>query len=127
MGTNKPLCLYGQSLPTCSFPLLLSHPPIRSTLNFMLHLHVPKTCGLALHLCTLVQDLDAPATLQDRQPKVATATSTIPPPTQRPSASGVSLTQPKPKCMGIFLGGAKQPRGRNGSVIGQPLCCDALR
>jgi hypothetical protein len=32
-----------------------------------------------------------------------------------------------PKCMGLFIGGSKILRGRNGSSVGQLVCCDNLR
>ena len=35
--------------------------------------------------------------------------------------------QPAAKCMGLFLGGPKRERGRNGAAAGAVLCCNHLR
>ena len=43
------------------------------------------------------------------------------------SSQNPSLPKPVAKCMGIFLGGPNRERGRNGSSIGNVLCCDHLR
>lgn len=32
-----------------------------------------------------------------------------------------------PKCMGLWLGGTKYVRGRNGSAVGAITCCDSIR
>eukprot|EP00798_Chlamydomonas_sp_ICE-L_P015611 gene15611-21716_t len=32
-----------------------------------------------------------------------------------------------PKCMGLFIGGSHAPQGRNGSAIGEIMCCGNMR
>jgi len=41
-------------------------------------------------------------------------------PSRHPSFRGA-------KCTGVFLGGTKVQRGRNGTTIGVLMCCDAMR
>lgn len=43
------------------------------------------------------------------------------------SSSQPVARQPLAKCMGLFLGGPKRERGRNGAVAGAVLCCNHLR
>ncbi|KAF5831256.1 retinal maintenance-domain-containing protein [Dunaliella salina] len=68
---------------------------------------------------------DEPKPSSHSRPQVSALSTS--PPAPRTSTSGTSAAQPKPKCLGIYLGGTKQQHGRNGAVIGQLMCCDALR
>ena len=41
--------------------------------------------------------------------------------------SSPTARPPAAKCRGLFLGGPRRPRGRNGSAVGSVHCCDHLR
>ncbi|KAL6753804.1 retinal maintenance-domain-containing protein [Haematococcus lacustris] len=59
------------------------------------------------------------------------ATQRSPAPTTTALAGSSSLSRTSSsqvhKCMGVHLGGADLPRGRNGAAVGSIQCCDALR
>lgn len=59
------------------------------------------------------------------------STQRTPAPTTAALAGSSSLSRTSSsqvhKCMGVHLGGANLPRGRNGAAVGSIQCCDALR
>jgi hypothetical protein len=69
----------------------------------------------------LLDDLDLPTSPSNHVPKKSPLAHAHTAPAQRDSGATTA------KCMSLFIGGAGQARGRNGSLVGQVLCCDSLR